>query len=38
LDAKAKGPDMLFEVLQREKWRNRPLEITLYGQGPQEES
>ena len=28
-----KGQDLLLRVLARDKWRNRPLSITLYGSG-----
>ena len=28
-----KGQDILFEVLARDKWRNRPLSLNLYGDG-----
>lgn len=36
LDPRAKGQDMLFEVLRDPKWRQRPLEVTLFGDGPME--
>jgi len=29
-----KGLDILIKVLQSEKWKRRPLEFNLYGQGP----
>lgn len=32
----AKGQDLLFDVLRQQKWRNRPLRLTLYGSGPNE--
>ena len=28
-----KGQDILFQVLARDKWRSRPLQVTLYGEG-----
>jgi len=33
LEPFSKGQDVLFEVLKLEKWRQRPLEVTLYGKG-----
>lgn len=33
LEPYAKGQDILFEVLESEKWRKRPLQVTLYGSG-----
>jgi glycosyltransferase involved in cell wall biosynthesis len=36
LEAKAKGQDLIFQVLAREKWRRRPVEVTLCGSGPNE--
>jgi glycosyltransferase involved in cell wall biosynthesis len=33
LDARAKGQDLLFQVLNRDKWRNRPIVVNLYGDG-----
>ncbi|MEO6520454.1 MAG: glycosyltransferase [Mucilaginibacter sp.] len=30
----AKGQDILFEVLARDKWKSRPLKINIYGKGP----
>jgi glycosyltransferase involved in cell wall biosynthesis len=33
LDIKDKGQDMLLEVLAHEKWRNRAIKLTLYGEG-----
>ena len=30
-----KGQDLLLRVLARSHWRDRPLSVTLYGQGPQ---
>lgn len=32
-----KGQDILINVLAREKWRNRPIEVNFYGEGPMEE-
>ena len=29
-----KGQDLLFEILRKEKWKNRKLIINLYGNGP----
>jgi len=34
LDAFAKGQDTLIEVLALPQWRTRPIEIRLYGDGP----
>jgi glycosyltransferase involved in cell wall biosynthesis len=31
-----KGQDMLFEVLRQDKWKERPLKVSLYGQGTNE--
>lgn len=36
LETKAKGQDLIFRVLAEEKWRSRPIHITLYGSGPNE--
>lgn len=36
LDAYTKGHDVLLEVLSLEKWRTRPLKVTLYGKGRNE--
>ena len=33
LEPFSKGQDVLFEVLKQEKWRQRPLQVTLYGKG-----
>ena len=33
----AKGQDVLFDVLRQDKWRGRPLEVSLWGAGPQRE-
>lgn len=32
----SKGQDLLLEVLSQPHWRNRPILISLYGEGPQE--
>jgi glycosyltransferase involved in cell wall biosynthesis len=34
LEAKAKGQDILLEVLSQDKWRERPIEVNIYGTGP----
>ncbi|MFM8892088.1 MAG: glycosyltransferase family 4 protein [Planctomycetia bacterium] len=36
LEPRAKGHDLLFEVLSQEKWRQRPIEVNLFGDGPWE--
>ncbi len=33
LEPNAKGQDILFRVLRLEKWRQRPIRVTLYGNG-----
>jgi len=33
----SKGQDLLLEVLARPQWRERPVEVNLYGTGPWEE-
>jgi glycosyltransferase involved in cell wall biosynthesis len=33
LDPDAKGQDILFEVLRSQKWKSRPIEVTLFGTG-----
>ncbi len=38
LDPQHKGQDILFQVLSSEKWRNRPIQVTLYGNGPNRQS
>lgn len=38
LDPVAKGQDLLFEVFQNDKWRNRPIEISLFGSGDNQSS
>ncbi|OUL31379.1 glycosyltransferase family 4 protein [Nostoc sp. 106C] len=35
LDPHCKGQDILFKVLRSEKWRNRPIEVTILGNGYQ---
>jgi glycosyltransferase involved in cell wall biosynthesis len=37
-EPRAKGHDLLFEVLSRDKWRRRGLTVDLYGAGPWEQS
>lgn len=34
LASMAKGQDLLFRALQADKWRKRPLRVTLFGDGP----
>ncbi|WP_030008244.1 glycosyltransferase [Picosynechococcus sp. NKBG042902] len=34
LDPRAKGQDLLVDVLSQQKWRDRPLQISLFGSGP----
>ena len=38
LDPVAKGQDVLLKVLARPQWRIRPIEVSLYGGGPCQES
>jgi glycosyltransferase involved in cell wall biosynthesis len=38
LEPAAKGQDLLFRVLSLPQWRERPVEINLYGSGPCERS
>jgi glycosyltransferase involved in cell wall biosynthesis len=38
LEPAAKGQDVLFQVLTRPQWRERALEVNLYGTGPWEQS
>ena len=33
-----KGLDILFEILRKDKWKNRNLVVTLYGNGPHKKS
>ena len=37
LEPSVKGQDMLFDVLSRDLWRDRPLHVTVYGEGPNSE-
>jgi glycosyltransferase involved in cell wall biosynthesis len=34
LEPFAKGQDILLRVLGKQRWRDRPIELTLYGSGP----
>jgi glycosyltransferase involved in cell wall biosynthesis len=34
----AKGQDILFDVLSQDKWKKRPLKVTLFGKGQSEET
>ncbi len=34
MDPRAKGQDVLMEVLAMDKWRERPLRVNFYGSGP----
>lgn len=34
LDAEDKGQDSLIHIMAQEKWRSRPLRLSLYGTGP----
>ncbi|MGC0420181.1 glycosyltransferase family 4 protein [Embleya sp. AB8] len=36
LDPNSKGHDVLFDVLAQQKWRDRPLTVSLYGAGDYE--
>jgi glycosyltransferase involved in cell wall biosynthesis len=38
LSPQDKGQDILLRVLSRPKWRQRPLTVSFYGDGPQRES
>ncbi|MFO1497502.1 MAG: glycosyltransferase family 4 protein [Verrucomicrobiota bacterium] len=38
LEPRAKGQDVLFQVLSQPKWRQRPLQVNLYGSGSGEQS
>ena len=38
LDPRAKGQDVLMQVLAQEKWKARPLRLNVYGDGPCEHS
>lgn len=34
MDPAAKGQDILFNILASSKWRDRPIEVNLFGSGP----
>ena len=36
LEMGPKGQDLLLEVLSAEKWRRRPVRVTIWGKGPNE--
>ena len=38
LEPGSKGQDVLFAVMRQDKWRARPLAVTLFGHGPNEDS
>ena len=38
LDPAPKGQDLLAQILARPEWRNRPVELNLFGEGPFEQS
>ena len=38
LHPRSKGQDLLFQVLRADSWRNRPILVTLYGKGPNEQN
>jgi glycosyltransferase involved in cell wall biosynthesis len=38
LEPVAKGQDLLFQVLAQPQWRDRPVEVNLYGAGPCEQN
>jgi glycosyltransferase involved in cell wall biosynthesis len=38
LDTYIKGLDILFDVLSQDKWRSRPIQVTIYGTGSNEKS
>jgi glycosyltransferase involved in cell wall biosynthesis len=38
LETTVKGHDILFDVLRSPKWKGRPLEVSLYGAGPNEQT
>jgi glycosyltransferase involved in cell wall biosynthesis len=38
LDLAHKGQDLLIHVLARPEWRERPIELNLFGEGPDEQS
>jgi glycosyltransferase involved in cell wall biosynthesis len=37
LEPQAKGQDIALQVLSQETWRTRPVQLTFYGSGPQEQ-
>jgi glycosyltransferase involved in cell wall biosynthesis len=38
MDPKAKGQDVLLQVLAMDKWKTRPVRLNFYGHGPSEKS
>jgi glycosyltransferase involved in cell wall biosynthesis len=38
LEVAAKGQELLLQVLARPEWRARPVELNLFGEGPQEQA
>ena len=34
LDPKAKGQDLVLQVMAMRKWKSRPIEVSIYGSGP----
>jgi glycosyltransferase involved in cell wall biosynthesis len=38
LDPAPKGQDLLVQILARPEWRERPIELNLFGEGPYEQS
>lgn len=34
LDARTKGQDLILQALSRPRWKNRPLSVTFFGDGP----
>jgi glycosyltransferase involved in cell wall biosynthesis len=38
LDPAPKGQDLLLQILARPEWRERPIELNLFGEGPYEQS
>lgn len=37
LEPQAKGQDIALQVLSQEQWQTRPVQLTFYGSGPQEQ-
>jgi glycosyltransferase involved in cell wall biosynthesis len=37
LNLRMKGQDMLLDILARDKWRHRPVKLSLFGDGPDKE-